>query len=154
MQNAFSSIRVSKPIRPHLMWLAWCDLILIGCILWVIWGVFLESCSSQYHHPSHQVCRAVEAVELDSYCRGLSRLSSCRAWQLDSLDTTDHCTTVETVEATVEAVEAVDLTALSRLSSCRELSMTVDTCCRAVEPGLSSGPLPGHHQRVQKHRFL
>ena len=52
------------------------------------------------------------------------------------LTVTDDGVTVEAVDATVETVEAVALTALSRLSSCRALSMTVDTCCRAVEPGL------------------
>ena len=52
------------------------------------------------------------------------------------LTVTDDGVTVEAVDATVESVETVDLTALPRLSSCQELSKTVDTCCQAVEPGL------------------
>ena len=75
-------------------------------------------------------------MSIHVYCR------DCRAVELDSLTVltaTEHYhTCVETVDATVEAVEAVDLTALSRLSSCRALSMTVDTCCRTVEPELRS----------------
>ena len=72
------------------------------------------------------------------YCRDCR---DCRAVELDSLTVltaTEDGITVEAVEATVETVETVDLTALSRLSSCRALSMTVDTCCRAVEPGRST----------------
>ena len=65
---------------------------------------------------------------------------------LTALDSTERCNTVESCRELSRAVEAVDLTALSRLSSCRGLSRTVDTCCRAVEPGLSERLAEGVRQ--------
>ena len=102
----------------------------LGCVLIIMQ---LPTPSSFLPSITSVLFRCCRAVELDSYCR------DCRAVELDSLTVltaTDDGTTVETVDVTVEAVDAVDLTALSRLSSCRALSMPVDTCCRAVEPGL------------------
>ena len=82
-------------------------------------------------------------MALASYWRETVELSS-----LTVLTATEDGVTVEAVDATVDTVKTVDLTALSRLSSCRELSMTVDTCCRAVEPGLSRAHVRGGPGKV------